>query len=60
MNPPDEKPNPGKEAAKEAKPSRAAKCRAMKHIEFCIPTAKKVVPSGPDWFHEVKYDPASR
>ena len=22
----------------------------------CIPTAKKVVPSGPDWFHEVKYD----
>ena len=28
----------------------------MKHIEFCIPTAKKVVPSGPDWIHEVKYD----
>ena len=28
----------------------------MKHIEFCIPTAKKVVPSGPDWFHEIKYD----
>jgi ATP-dependent DNA ligase len=28
----------------------------MKHIEFCLPTAKKVVPSGPDWFHEVKYD----
>jgi bifunctional non-homologous end joining protein LigD len=28
----------------------------MKHIEFCIPTAKKVVPSGPDWLHEIKYD----
>jgi bifunctional non-homologous end joining protein LigD len=28
----------------------------MKHVEFCIPTAKKVVPSGHDWFHEVKYD----
>jgi hypothetical protein len=27
MNPPDEKPNPGKEAAKEAKPSRAAEVR---------------------------------
>lgn len=27
-----------------------------KHIEFCVPTAKKIVPSGPDWFHEVKYD----
>jgi bifunctional non-homologous end joining protein LigD len=21
-----------------------------------VPTAKKVVPSGPDWFHEIKYD----
>jgi ATP-dependent DNA ligase len=28
----------------------------MKHIEFCVPTAKKVVPSRPDWFHEIKYD----
>jgi hypothetical protein len=28
----------------------------MKYIEFCIPTAKKVVPAGPDWIHEVKYD----
>ena len=27
MNPPDEMPNPGKEAAKEAKPSRAAEVR---------------------------------
>lgn len=26
------------------------------HIEFCIPTAGKAVPSGPDWIHEVKYD----
>jgi hypothetical protein len=28
----------------------------MKHIEFRLLTAKKVVSSGPDWFHEVKYD----
>jgi bifunctional non-homologous end joining protein LigD len=28
----------------------------FKGFEFCIPTAGKVVPSGPDWFHEVKYD----
>jgi len=27
MSPPDEKPNPGKEAAKEARPSRAAEVR---------------------------------
>jgi ATP-dependent DNA ligase len=27
-----------------------------KHIEFCVPAAKKVVPSGPDWLHGVKYD----
>ena len=27
-----------------------------KHIEFCVPAAKKVVPAGPDWIHEVKYD----
>jgi ATP-dependent DNA ligase len=25
-------------------------------LDFCIPTASKVVPSGPDWLHEVKYD----
>src|SRR4029077_8733083 len=30
--------------------------RGMKHIEFCIPSAKKVVPDGPDWLHEIKYD----
>jgi hypothetical protein len=23
---------------------------------LCLPTAKKVVPAGPDWIHEVKYD----
>jgi hypothetical protein len=28
----------------------------MKHVEFCIPTAKEIVPAGPDWIHEVKYD----
>jgi bifunctional non-homologous end joining protein LigD len=27
-----------------------------KQFEFCRPAAKKVVPSGPDWIHEVKYD----
>jgi ATP-dependent DNA ligase len=25
-------------------------------FEFCRPAATKVVPSGPDWIHEVKYD----
>lgn len=25
-------------------------------FEFCRPAAKKVVPSGPEWIHEVKYD----
>jgi bifunctional non-homologous end joining protein LigD len=25
-------------------------------FEFCIPTAGKVVPAGPEWFHEIKYD----
>jgi bifunctional non-homologous end joining protein LigD len=28
----------------------------MKQIEFCYPIAKKAVPAGPDWIHEVKYD----
>ena len=27
-----------------------------KRIEFCVPTAKTVVRSGPEWLHEVKYD----
>jgi ATP-dependent DNA ligase len=25
-------------------------------FEFCLPTRATAVPSGPDWFHEVKYD----
>ncbi|WP_082885246.1 DNA ligase [Bradyrhizobium stylosanthis] len=25
-------------------------------FEFCLPTAAKAVPTGCDWFHEVKYD----
>jgi ATP-dependent DNA ligase len=25
-------------------------------FEFALPTAKKAVPAGPDWIHEVKYD----
>jgi bifunctional non-homologous end joining protein LigD len=27
-----------------------------KQFEFCRPEAKKVVPNGSDWIHEVKYD----
>jgi len=29
---------------------------AMPKDLFCIPTAKKAVPAGRDWIHEVKYD----
>ncbi len=25
-------------------------------FEFCLPTTGKSVPSGPEWFHEIKYD----
>ncbi|MCK1405287.1 RNA ligase family protein [Bradyrhizobium sp. 76] len=25
-------------------------------FDFCLPTAAKVVPDGPDWIHEIKYD----
>jgi bifunctional non-homologous end joining protein LigD len=25
-------------------------------FEFCFPTTSKVVPSGPDWLHEIKHD----
>ena len=28
----------------------------LKRFEFCIPTTGKVVPSVPEWFHEIKYD----
>lgn len=27
-----------------------------KTFEFCLPTAAKVVPDGPDWIHEIKHD----
>jgi hypothetical protein len=29
---------------------------AMPKDLFCLPTAKKAVPAGPEWIHEVKYD----
>jgi bifunctional non-homologous end joining protein LigD len=29
---------------------------AMPKDLFCLPTGRKVVPAGPDWIHEVKYD----
>ena len=25
-------------------------------FEFCLPTGAKAVPTGPDWYHEIKYD----
>ncbi len=28
----------------------------MFKFEFCLPTLGKSVPSGPEWFHEIKYD----
>jgi bifunctional non-homologous end joining protein LigD len=28
----------------------------MTKFDFCIPTPGETVPSGTDWFHEVKYD----
>jgi bifunctional non-homologous end joining protein LigD len=28
----------------------------FKALEFCIPTGSTIVPDGPDWLHEVKYD----
>jgi bifunctional non-homologous end joining protein LigD len=28
----------------------------FKAFEFCLPTAAKAVPAGPDWIHEIKYD----
>ncbi len=30
--------------------------RMFKAFEFCLPTTAKAVPTGPDWFHEIKYD----
>jgi ATP-dependent DNA ligase len=28
----------------------------LEAFEFCLPTAAKIAPAGPDWLHEVKYD----
>jgi ATP-dependent DNA ligase len=28
----------------------------LKAFGFCLPTAAKAVPAGPDWIHEIKYD----
>ncbi|MGY4377229.1 bifunctional non-homologous end joining protein LigD [Bradyrhizobium sp. i1.3.6] len=28
----------------------------LQTFDFCLPTAAKAVPTGPDWFHEIKYD----
>jgi ATP-dependent DNA ligase len=28
----------------------------MSKFEFCLPTNGKIVPSTPEWFHEIKYD----
>jgi len=28
----------------------------LKSFEFCIPIRGNAVPSGPEWFHEIKYD----
>jgi bifunctional non-homologous end joining protein LigD len=28
----------------------------MPKFEFCLPTTGKVVPDGPEWFHEIKFD----
>jgi ATP-dependent DNA ligase len=27
----------------------------MPKFEFCLPTDGKTVPSGPEWFHEIKF-----
>ena len=28
----------------------------FKAFDFCLPTRSTIVPHGPDWLHEVKYD----
>src|SRR5262245_9164873 len=40
-----------------AKLTSASYIRNMfKPFEFCVPTSRKIVPAGPDWLHEIKYD----
>jgi ATP-dependent DNA ligase len=34
----------------------AADAYLRRMFEFCLPTGAKVVPDGPDWIHEIKYD----
>jgi bifunctional non-homologous end joining protein LigD len=28
----------------------------FRSFDFCVPTSSTIVPDGPDWLHEVKYD----
>ena len=28
----------------------------LRAFDFCLPTRSNIVPDGPDWIHEVKYD----
>ena len=28
----------------------------FKAFDFCLPTRSTIVPDGPDWLHEIKYD----
>jgi bifunctional non-homologous end joining protein LigD len=30
--------------------------RLFKAFEFCLPTKSTAVPTGPDWFHEIRFD----
>jgi ATP-dependent DNA ligase len=34
----------------------AADAYLQRMFEFCLPTRAKIVPDGPDWIHEIKYD----
>jgi len=39
------------------KPKRSAGLQeTAQAFEFCLPTAAKAVPDGPDWIHKIKYD----
>ena len=35
---------------------RGAYIWPMSKFDFCLPTTGKVVPSSPDWFHDIKFD----